>query len=379
MEEKLLLKFIEKKCTREEFIQVSNWINASHKNKVYYQRLQTIWAATEITTAMSHEKVEDKIVADLLKTIHKQKRRQIYKRIVGYTSLAGAVAAIFLLLFYPDSTPITPVIDYESALSSTHRTEDIQLTLNNGETISLSDTSVVLSYSSQGELVINDDTIQTAIPQEPILNTIHVPYGKLSKIYLSDGTKVHLNSGSSFVYPSTFSGNKREVFLDGEAFFEVEKMSNKKFIVQTPYKSVEVLGTSFNVNADKELQLFETVLISGKVSINGEKKKIDMEPNQLYKFSAYLHQEELKTVDTYKYTAWIEGRMYFEEEPLSNVIRKLEKVYNIEIVLNDKSLLSHHISGDLNLKDSPRETIDVVMQLIIPEYFKRDIDLYQLL
>lgn len=178
-----------------------------------------------------------------------------------------------------------------------------------------------------------------------------VPYGKRTKLVLADSSTVYLNSGSSLVYPDEFDSDKREVYLEGEAYFKVVKDGKSSFCVRTAYKSVEVLGTQFNVLSDQEAELFQTVLVSGKIALDGNNETMILEPNQCYTYAADNAEEKLESVDVSNYISWIDGRLKFEKEALSNVIRKLEKIYNVKIVLKDKNLDGMLISGRLDLKN----------------------------
>ncbi len=374
MDDYKLIRFIERKCSSDEVLEISNWINASNENKKHFYELQTVWASVEIVNAIKTQSPDQERIDHILSKIKIVKRQSIIRKSIIYASLAGAVAAILLFIYLPYQQEQISIVDYETAIAHSTFTNDIQLTLDNGESILISDSSATLNYN-QGSLVINNDTFQTKKQTEPTLHTIHIPYGKRSKIILADGSTVHLNSGTSFVYPSFFDKSKREVFLDGEGYFDIKEDKSRPFIVKTSYKSVNVLGTQFNVMTDKESNIFETVLVKGSVSINGEKESVVMTPNQLYSFSDMSKEEELKTVDIMVYVAWLDGRMQFEREPLATVIRKLEKAYNVQINILNKELLNNQISGDLNLRDSPEDVMKVLMYILIPDY-KSASDMY---
>ncbi len=209
-------------------------------------------------------------------------------------------------------------------------------------------------------------------------NTIVVPRKGEYQLILADGSKVYLNSGSSLVYPAVFAKDKREVYLDGEAYFEVSKEARRKFVVQTAYKAVEVLGTKFNVSVDKRQSLFEAVLVTGKIGLESNTGKIELIPNQYYGYDPDSGQDELKTVDTRDYISWIEGRLRFNREPLDKVIHRLEKSYNIKIEILDSKYLKYQISGNLDLKSTPEETMNVLMRILIPGYNSQKQKLYQI-
>jgi ferric-dicitrate binding protein FerR (iron transport regulator) len=211
-----------------------------------------------------------------------------------------------------------------------------------------------------------------------VLNTLHIPYGKRSKLILADGTLVFLNAGSTLIYPSEFSGSVREVYLDGEAYFDVRKSKDIKFQVKTAYKTIEVLGTQFNVSVDKESKKFETVLVNGRIALNGNERQIEIEPNQYYVYSESTRTEQIRKVDVADYISWKDGRLRFKEERMESVLRKLEKIYNINVNLKNPKYLTYQVTGNLNLKNTPEETLDVLMSILVPDNHLNRSNMYQL-
>ncbi|HCC53236.1 MAG TPA: hypothetical protein DEQ30_15320, partial [Porphyromonadaceae bacterium] len=136
------------------------------------------------------------------------------------------------------------------------------------------------------------------------------------------------------------------------------------FIVQTLYRTVEVYGTTFNVSVDRELKLFETTLVSGSVAVKNENSEEKLAPNQCYSYSDNTKKAEIKEVDADDYILWTEGKLQFQKEVLYKAIRKLEKIYNIEIKLTDNKYLNYKVSGFLNLNDNAEETVRNLMSTI---------------
>lgn len=95
-----------------------------------------------------------------------------------------------------------------------------------------------------------------------------------------------------------------------------------------------------------------------------------MTPNQYYGFSGETQIEELKTVDVQNYVSWIDGKLQFQKEIVTHVIRKLEKLYNIRIELSDKKYETYFVTGNLNLKGTAKETMDILMSIMVPDYEK---------
>jgi len=195
-----------------------------------------------------------------------------------------------------------------------------------------------------------------------VYNQLTIPYGKVFKIVLSDGTEVHLNAGSSLRYPVHFiEGKNRTVFLKGEAFFDVEKNPKKPFVVNTDNMQVEVLGTKFNVSSYMEDSSINTVLVEGSVAISSndiysKSKATLLKPGNKANWKKESGDIKINKVDTELYTSWIEGRIVFKHMPFENILKKLERHYNVSITNNNKSLIEENLTASFDV-----ETIDQVL------------------
>lgn len=196
-------------------------------------------------------------------------------------------------------------------------------------------------------------------------NTLIVPVGGIYAVNLSDGTKVWLNSKSSLKYPVEFSAHKRTVTLEGEAYFEVAKNPNSPFTVKTKSGNVTVLGTHFNVSSYMEDQVFAATLAEGKVKVSGtandsEKTSVILTPGQQARI--YHKNEDIKVaeVDPVAYTAWKDGRFYFENESLKSILAKMSRWYNFNVKFENKSLEQIKFTG-IVLKQEP---IDHLLDII---------------
>ena len=188
------------------------------------------------------------------------------------------------------------------------------------------------------------------------MQEVATPYGARTSFMLPDGSKVWLNSGSQLTYPQEFA-DKRPVKLSGEAFFEVKK-GKKPFIVSTRYGEVEVLGTSFNVKAFDDEE-FQTTLVSGLVKVKDSigKSEATLEPGQ----QAFDSKDGLKVkrVEARRYISWKDGRLIFSNEYLPEIAKKLERWYNIKIVLDNPELNRIMFSGTIMM-----ESFTEVMELL---------------
>lgn len=159
-----------------------------------------------------------------------------------------------------------------------------------------------------------------------------VPQGQQRKIELPDGTHVVLNSGTLFIYPKAFHGEERGVYLSGEAYFRVTHDKENPFIVHTGKLNVEVLGTCFNVEAYPEERDITTTLEEGQVKVycpDKEDKGIVMKPDDRLVFHRDSEAFELFRVNPDDYSSWKEGEVRLVQRPLSEVIKVLERHYNV--------------------------------------------------
>ena len=184
-----------------------------------------------------------------------------------------------------------------------------------------------------------------AVEEELITSTIHAPLGSRISFTLPDGTVGWLNSGSTLTYSMPFKNN-RNVSVSGEAWFDVYKNEQYPFEVSTGTSKIEVTGTKFNVSAYPEEEYVEVILEEGSVIFSGAEidSKVEMKPNErllLKDGSIDINND----IDASKYTAWKEGKMIFRGDLMNEVARRIERWYNVEVVLVDKELESYVIRG----------------------------------
>ena len=180
------------------------------------------------------------------------------------------------------------------------------------------------------------------LKQEIVYNTIVVPRGGEYKLELADGTLVWLNSDSELRYPVKFAGSQRDVWLKGEGYFEVSKNPEKPFRVVVDDMIVKVLGTSFNINAYKDRGNILTTLVSGKVDIQdmSGKSLVVMSPNQQVDFR-HGKISSVQEVDITRFVSWIDGKFYFNDMTLENIMSQLQRWYDIEVFFVDEELKSY--------------------------------------
>jgi len=199
---------------------------------------------------------------------------------------------------------------------------------------------------------------------EPVYYTSIAPKGSVSQMLLPDNTMVYLNSGSEIKYSINGNGGGREVFLEGEAWFQVTKNKEKPFVVHTPYYNVNVLGTEFNVKAYPEDKEITTTLEEGSIQITStENFKIQSNqvliPGEQLIYNKENNSISLKKVKTQFYTSWKENKLIFINMELKDLFTLLERKYGVDIEVNDSSIMELHYDGTLK-----NETILEVMEIL---------------
>ena len=225
------------------------------------------------------------------------------------------------------------------------------LILNDGQEIMLdkrlslmeSDSSVVLS-NEKGELSYRNVRERAG---ESSVNTLRVPCGGEYQLMLADGTRVRVNSESELVFPTCFNSDRREVFLKGEAYFQVAPDSDKPFYVRVNDYIVKVTGTSFNVTSYTDDPCAMTTLVEGKVSVYGNDStwNCDLTPGHMLKFDKGTARVTSEECDPRIYTSWIDGEFKFRDMRLEDIMKKLNRWYDFEVAYEEEELKDLRFSG----------------------------------
>jgi ferric-dicitrate binding protein FerR (iron transport regulator) len=171
-----------------------------------------------------------------------------------------------------------------------------------------------------------------------------------STLLLNDGTIIRLNSATKIQFPVVFAKEKREVFLDGEAFFEVAHNETSPFFVHTIDANIRVLGTIFNVTSYSEDHKTQVIVSEGQVAFGGIKQQdeVFLQRNQVSRIVKGGHPSTAENISTDKYLAWLKNQMVFDNVTLAEVIKQLSRRFDVEFEVHDSSLLNRHIVATFN-------------------------------
>ncbi len=299
---------------------------------------------------------------------NKQRRFRIY-----LTASAVACIALLLILLQPlfsSKNEITQENLLVTVDSSSVNHKDIQLVLANNKTITF-EKDADIKYDKKGEITANAGAEQIKVSkteEETTLNTLIVPKGKRSSLTLADGSKVWINSGSTLKFPTTFDANKREIWVNGEIYIEVEKNKDQPFYVNTDRMVINVVGTQFNVTAYDEDTDYSVVLVEGCVDVSVDEEKARLQPSQM--LSVSKDQISVKKINVNNYISWKEGYLQFTSEPLSNILKRLSRYYDTPIDY-DENIAQLKCNGKLVLFDNLEDVMKTIYNTIPIEYSQK--------
>mgnify|MGYP000811627665 CR=1 FL=1 len=194
--------------------------------------------------------------------------------------------------------------------------------------------------------------IQVLQKEDIEMQTVYVPAGQRTLVTLADGTTVWVNGKSTLTFPNCFSSRTRKVELDGEAYFDVARNEKCPFIVHTHAMDIEVLGTKFNVEAYAKQQNFEASLIQGKIKI---KSPSDNNISQVllpdYKSTLKNGKLVISKIEDYNIYRWKEGLYCFKNKSFIEIIKDLEKYYNLKIIVDKPSITNIILTGKFRISD----------------------------
>ena len=230
------------------------------------------------------------------------------------------------------------------------------LKLNTGEVVELEKYDGKFIREDSVQIANENATLRytstdSVAPEKVEFNTLVIPRGSEYNIVLADGTKVFLNAGSEISYPVVFAGDKREVKLKGEAYFEVRKDERRPFFVQAGDVQIQVWGTSFNVTAYPGRGRIETTLEEGKIQLTDGRESVEVSPGKQAIYDIEDGRFEVKQVDTKLYTAWKDGYYKFDQMTLEDIMETLALWYDLNVFYRNPGVKSLEFTGRLRRYD----------------------------
>ncbi|NJB70913.1 hypothetical protein GGR42_001375 [Saonia flava] len=351
--EKIFIKYLTNSISSPELDKLSKWAEEHNDENEFETYVKINYA---ISNCMSEYNLEESKKA-LLKKIRKDKNI-LYRLNFNSFLKYAAIAILFIgvgYIFQQNFNRKDKVVPTEGMVT---------LQLENGSVEVLPEyieesTGNLKEYKVSG----TNGEGSTVQSKKLVFNTLKVPYGKKFKVVLADGTKVHLNSGTSLKYPIGFiNGKNREVFLNGEAYFDVAKDAKNPFIVHTNEVNVRVVGTQFVISSYPEDTNINTVLVEGSVGLfkKGEEFSVEsasmLDPGHKATWNKVEKNISIEEVNTSDYTEWMNGKVVFNHMAFKDILKKLERHYDVSITNYNKQLDEEQFTASFDT-----ETIEEVL------------------
>ena len=341
--------------------------------EAYYRRLEM--AGNTDLSAAEEAALKDAMYKQIAANIASTKatiipiKRKTYSIVAAAAVLMTVIGAgsYFWLLKKPATTPPqTGAVTVKPQDLPPGRDAAV-LTLADGQTIILDSANGTITKQGSATVINNNGRVSYANAagneSQPavVYNRVTTARGNQYLLVLADGSKVWLNSASSLRFPTSFTGNRREVELDGEGYFEITKNAAKPFHVKTRTQDIEVLGTHFNVNAYPDEEATKTTLLEGKVKVvNGESvangQAAILQPGQqaiaANNAGAFIQVKE--DVDLDQVMAWKNGWFEFDDTDIKTIMRQISRWYDVDIryeTKTDNEKYGGRISRNLNLSN----------------------------
>lgn len=345
----LLEKFVQNRCTTSEIGILVDYFKETTSSDGFPTVEEVILLLDKIEEmdTVEGERIFDSIIiAGKEKVQHTRKLNRKRVFFLKYAAVIVILIGLSSLLYFQLGNNIkgnTNSISTSNIADNPNVTnEAITLQLPNGNIKVISEDQALEVRDNSGNVVGKQSGNQLVYDnnthiQELTYNKLTVPFGKKFELFLSDGTRVYLNAGTSIKYPVKFlKGQDRLVFLTGEAFFDVTKDTGHPFIINTDELNIRVLGTKFNVSTYPEDTATDVVLVEGSVGLYEVDAEFDsetflLEPGHKGSFDKKERKLVAEAVPTSAYTSWMDGELVFRNMSFENILKKMERNYNVTI------------------------------------------------
>ena len=300
------------------------------------------------------------------------RRKRLYRRLISVSSVAAVFVAVFTCFYlWVDKNEMSPEVGLADLQETTekHKSPGVILFLADGQRVDLSGQEKEIPGGNIKNDSENKQLLYSAEqnPEQLIqFNRIEVPRGTDYQLVLSDGSKVWVNARSRLTYPVSF-GDVREVTLEGEAYFEVARDEDRPFVVRTENLTVKVLGTEFNLSAYSDQEKITTTLEEGSLKILPDDPSVApciLSPNEQLVYIPSRGKMDVRQVVASDYSDWKEGGLLFNNDSFEDILKTLERVYNVKVHLRTSAYHSNRLTIHFNKHESLENIMMLVKEMI---------------
>jgi len=365
----LLSRILSGKADSHEVERFALWIKES-RNERYFEEYKEVWHTLNDVHPNNNE--SDRSLTSLLNYIeHSRRKQRVRKRVLYAVSAAASlilIAGLYTLVLLNNSPDEYSKLAFAKLK---YNDESIKVELSDGSVINplgkqtraaLTDqinlTDDKLSENIRELNYLNSEKSKTSKSDTLKFNSVTIPPGERFVIVLSDGTKVYLHSGSYLRYPVSFGSSSRNVTLEGRAYFDVSK-SKVPFIVSTDDMKVEVLGTTFDVEAKRSAAKSSVILIEGSVKVHTDGISRIINPDEMFSFNREDREASVKSVDSRAMTQWKDGILVLRDISFNDMLESLSVWYGVEIINKTTVSVNERFNGKFD-----RENIEAAVKTV---------------
>ena len=338
------------------------WMDEAEENKLFFMEGVKMVLEYQVVTR------SDKNASDSLKHVREKikarGRRQLWIQITAVASVVILFALSFAFFYMPE-------LERESPVSAKVHAGGMKATLivANGIQVDLMQDNlqdVVRQYGAtvledkKNELRYDNVEVNEEIEEKPVYHTISTPVGGEYHFTLADGTMVWLNSSSRLTFPTRFTGDAREVLVEGEVYFGVQHDESKPFIVRVNDVSVRVLGTEFCISAYPENEGVMTTLVRGAVQVTSGNNQVVLKPGYQAVVDQYSGAISQRAVELSLYTSWVRGIFEYENMELNDIMVQLARWYDVQFTFSASECKERRFTGVIRKYEDLNDVLDMI-------------------
>ncbi|WP_279191279.1 FecR family protein [Butyricimonas virosa] len=338
------------------------WMDEAEENKLFFMEGVKMVREYQVVTR------SDKNASDSLKHVREKikarGRRQLWIQITAVASVVILFALSFAFFYMPE-------LERESPVSAKVHAGGMKATLivANGIQVDLMQDNlqdVVRQYGAtvledkKNELRYDNVEVNEEIEEKPVYHTISTPVGGEYHFTLADGTMVWLNSSSRLTFPTRFTGDAREVLVEGEVYFGVQHDESKPFIVRVNDVSVRVLGTEFCISAYPENEGVMTTLVRGAVQVTSGNNRVVLKPGYQAVVDQYSGAISQRAVELSLYTSWVRGIFEYENMELNDIMVQLARWYDVQFTFSASECKERRFTGVIRKYEDLNDVLDMI-------------------
>jgi ferric-dicitrate binding protein FerR (iron transport regulator) len=382
LSELLSKKLLGKELSDHEALQLEEWLQENSNKALYETELNSheVFKSVRHLSEMNEQRLDEKMavlrgqkpVNGVLRTMRP------YMVAACLAGIALAIGIVYMRSLGDRKSAIAARLPKQQSDRAPGKDRAI-LTLANGTQVNLDSISAG-QVAAQGSVhivkqsngLIAYEVGRTASKDDLAYNTLHTPNAGQYQLRLPDGTRVYVNNASDLRYPVAFNGLKREVFLSGEAYFEVERDDSKPFIVHLKnQENIEVLGTRFDIAAyPDEPNASRTVLVDGKVKVDFKEKAVVLKPGQ----QAVNNGKNLvvDNANIRSALAWKNGFFSFDDATAAEILTQLSRWYDVPVRVNNESAQQRRFEGRMSRDLTLRQALKILQDQQLPYVYDED-------